>query len=77
MADDRLEAIVAEVLSVENPITDETGAETEPAWDSLAQLEILISVEEEFGIKFTAEEMANATSVGLIRQLIDGRTSAV
>jgi acyl carrier protein len=75
MADDQLEAIVAEVLSVEHAVTDATGADTEHAWDSLAQLEILISVEQEFGVQFSAEEMATATSVGKIRQLIASRTS--
>ena len=76
MPDDRLETLVGEILSIEHPVTDNTGAGSEPAWDSMAQLEILISVEEVFGVKFSADEMANATSVGMIRQLIGDRTPA-
>lgn len=73
MAEDRLVAIVTEVLNVEHTVTDETGADTEEAWDSMAQLEIMISVEEEFGLSFSADEMAEATSVGRIRAMVGER----
>jgi acyl carrier protein len=76
MTPDRLQALVAEILDIERVVTDDTGPETEPTWDSLAQLEILITVEEAFGVKFTAEEIADARSVGYIRQLIGERGSA-
>jgi acyl carrier protein len=75
MSGDRLEALVAEILDIEHAVTDDTGSETESTWDSLAQLEILITVEEVFGVKFSAEEIANARSVGYIRQLIGERRS--
>jgi acyl carrier protein len=73
---DRLAELVAEILDAEQPISDSTGADTEPNWDSLAQLEILITVEEIFGVKFSAEEIAGANSVARIRELLAERASA-
>ena len=73
MGADRLTALVTQILSVEHPVTDSTGPDTEPAWDSMAQLEILLSVEETFGVKFSADEIADVRSVGQIRQLIGER----
>ena len=71
---DRLEELVTEILDAERSVSDATGADTEPNWDSLAQLEILITVEEAFDVKFSAEEIAGANSVGRIRQLLAERT---
>ena len=41
-----------------------------PDWDSLAQVKIVIALEEEFSIKFTTNEVAEMACVGdLLRAL--------
>jgi acyl carrier protein len=40
------------------------------AWDSLAQVKLVIAIEEEFGVKFTIDQVANTNSVKEFRDLI-------
>ena len=39
-------------------------------WDSFKQIEIIIAVEQQFGIKFRTQEMDNLASVGDLARLI-------
>ncbi len=40
------------------------------AWDSLAHVKLIIALEEEFGAKFTIDQVANIKSVAEIRQVL-------
>jgi len=40
----------------------------EPAWDSLAHVELLFALEDEFGIRFDRDELG---SMGSLRDLVD------
>lgn len=40
------------------------------AWDSLAHVKLIISLEEELGVKFTVDQVANLKSVAELRQLL-------
>jgi acyl carrier protein len=39
-------------------ISDELSPRNLPAWDSLAQVKLLLALEEEFGVQFTTAEAA-------------------
>jgi acyl carrier protein len=39
-------------------------------WDSLAQVKLIIGIEEEFGVKFTIDQVANIGSVDEFRKLL-------
>lgn len=41
---------------------DSVKRESEPGWDSLKHVELILMVEENFGIQFTEEEMATLRS---------------
>jgi len=45
-------------------ISDETTAKDIEDWDSLVQINLIIQIENEFGIKFTLEEVEKLARVG-------------
>jgi acyl carrier protein len=64
--DDRLIATVASALRVPtSTLTLETGPGDLPAWDSLAQINVVSEIESEFGVSIPIEQ------VGEIRHIRD------
>jgi acyl carrier protein len=55
-------------------LTPEFSAKDVPDWDSFKQIEIIIAVEESFGIKFRTREMDNLNNVGDLARLIVSKT---
>lgn len=51
-------------------LTDETTAKDIDDWDSLAHLELISTVEEEFKIRFTLGEVNSFANVGEMRNCI-------
>ena len=63
-----VEAVVAQSLGLPlAQVNDDSGPQSLPTWDSVTHLDILLSVEVEFGIKFTADEMITLLSVSAIK----------
>lgn len=52
-----------------------TTAEDVPGWDSLANVELMVEIEEEFGIRFRTGEVADLASVGDLAELIARRAA--
>lgn len=64
-----IEEKVKEILEVllEHKIDDTNiSQENEEIWDSLKHLEILVTIEEEFGIKFADEDIPKLNSMNTI-----------
>jgi len=61
--DTRLQSVFREVFD-DNSLTlsGDFSPATHADWDSVRHVELLIAMEEEFGIKFTTEEAASAAS---------------
>lgn len=73
-----LEEVVAGVLKQSSDsVTDETSPKTVSAWDSLRHIELVMTVEEAFGVSFPPAEVMTMTSVGEIRQLLQQKGIAV
>jgi acyl carrier protein len=69
--DDRLRAVIAAVFGVDSAtLKDSDSPKTIGAWDSVAHLELIFALEAEFGVQFSADEIATLTSVGVIRDRI-------
>ena len=61
----RIQSVFREIF--DNPsltIFDDMSAKDIAEWDSLAQVKIVIALEEEFSIKFTTNEVAEMACVG-------------
>lgn len=67
--DRRFRDVIQAVLDVDsNAITDSDSPRSIPKWDSVTHLQLMLALEEEFGIQFSPEEMAQLSTIGLIRQ---------
>ena len=60
-------SVFARVLEVDEDIVNaESNQDNLPSWDSLKHLELILAIEEEFGITFPLEEIGNLLSYKLI-----------
>ncbi len=72
MTFDRVRKIVSNLMHVPlNEITVSSSPATIQSWDSLQHLNLVLSLEETFGMQFAPEETIRILSVGTIVQLIE------
>lgn len=75
--DDKLKQVMATVLRVPaGEIDDDTSTDTIAAWSSLAHLDLIIAVEEEFGVVIPDDEVGDLTSYRLLRLTVDEQVAA-
>jgi len=75
-------AILAKLATVfrdvfDNPALDiqrHTSAKDVPGWDSFAHINLVVSVEEAFGVRFTTREIGAFTCVGDVVDLLAVKT---
>jgi acyl carrier protein len=67
----RLLSTIATVLDVDaSVLSDEVSPGSIEAWDSLNHLNIAMAVESEFGVSFSAQQVMDMGSIGLIREAL-------
>ncbi|MGK2940028.1 MAG: acyl carrier protein [Solirubrobacteraceae bacterium] len=67
----RLRETLASVLELDvAEITDDTSPDTVEAWDSLAHLNLILAIEQEFDVTIPDEEAAELSSLALLRIVI-------
>ena len=69
--DSRLNRVFREVF--DDPgfqVQDDLSRRNLAAWDSLAHVKLIIALEEEFGIKFTIDQVANVQSVAELKTIV-------
>jgi acyl carrier protein len=70
---ERTKRIVASVLRLDPAvIADDARSEDVAGWDSLAQIEIMLALERELGVRIPAEAMLELTSLPAIAEFVDG-----
>jgi acyl carrier protein len=68
----RLQRVFREVFDDDALIiTPETSYETLKGWDSMAQVKLIMALEEEFGIKLSTDEVVEAASVEAIEAILN------
>lgn len=74
---DRLQRVFRETLDRDRMrITLETTQQHTPEWDSMAQVNLIMSIEQEFDVQFTSREIGELTSVAAIVRLLDQKLGA-
>ena len=74
---EKIELIFRDVFFDENlEITDSTSPVELEEWDSLAQINLLIAIENEFNIKFSLDDAQKINSVGDILSIIDSKKNS-
>jgi acyl carrier protein len=65
--------ILADTLGVDvATVSDATSMENTPQWDSVAHLNLVLSLEKSFGLRFTPDEFMEMQSVVAIRRILAG-----
>jgi acyl carrier protein len=68
---------VADVFEVTiESVRPESSPDTIESWDSLRHLNLVLTLEQEFGVQFTPEEIEQLLSVELIEALLDEKLKA-
>ena len=69
--DDALKTLMATVLGVSADSIDEaTSMDTVASWDSIKHMNLVLAIEEEFGVTIPDEDAANITSYPLIKLVL-------
>lgn len=75
MLDERLKEIVQDVLGDDRLELDEhTTAKDVPGWDSLAHINIMVSVETEYGVSFTTDQLSRFRDLGELQGFLHRAT---
>lgn len=70
----KLQEIFRDIFDDEElEIFDEMNAEDLEDWDSLTHIQLIVEIEQEFGIKFTTEEVSESKNVGEFIELINSK----
>jgi len=74
----KLNELIASVLHLPvNSIVDPLTMSEVETWDSLQHMNLIASLEQEFGVEFTFEEIVSMQSVTIIKQVLRGKGVAV
>ena len=64
----RVDEIIGSIFGCDpSALKDTDGPDSMDSWDSVSHIMVLSALEDELGIKFSDEQMANIHSVGEIR----------
>lgn len=70
--EETLKDVLAVVLGIPaDSISDDTSMDTVASWDSIKHMNLVLAIEEEFGISIPDEDAANITSYPLIRLVLN------
>jgi acyl carrier protein len=69
---DRLTSVFRDVFDSPELEIDDLSRANFPAWDSLAQVKLVIGIEEEFDVKFTIDQVAKINSVKEFQTFLSG-----
>lgn len=74
----RLKSVVSSVLGVDpKDIGEDSSSDSIEGWDSVKQMNLVLAIEDEFGVTIPDSESANITSYPLIRivvsELLEGK----
>lgn len=60
----------------EGPVSRELTAKAVPQWDSLGHVQLMVLVEQTFGIRFSADQVGKFRHVGDLVDAIDAKLAA-
>jgi acyl carrier protein len=70
--DEKLQDIFRTVMEDDDLVlTDDLTAAGVPAWDSVAHVSLMFSIESEFGLQFEEDQLRSFDNVGELRRFIE------
>jgi acyl carrier protein len=75
---DSVRSLVARVTGAPlEAIDDESGPDTVSGWDSFSHIDLTLSLEFEFGVSFSPEELLDLVSVKIIKLVLQEKGVAL
>ena len=72
LSDEQLKTVLASMLDIDAAAIDsETSTDTVPQWDSVRHMNLVIALEESFGVTIPDDEVATLTSYPIIKATIE------
>lgn len=72
--EEKIRKILADTFRVKvEDINSETTIDNIDTWDSLTHMEFVANLEEDLGIEFDGDEIADMTSVSAIEKIVTGK----
>jgi len=70
---ERIYSVVGRVMEVPvEELTAESSPENVALWESLRHMNLMMALEEEFGVRFTDEQIMDMVNVGTICKTVSG-----
>ena len=70
----RVQSIASDILNLPGlELAEDTTAQDVPGWDSLTHVQIIVGVEQAFGIRMTSTEVAQLENTGSLVDVIQAR----
>ena len=69
--EDKIKEVLAEIFGEE--ISDDFYKESTDKWDSLTHLDLIVKLEEEFGVSFTPDEIGSIESYQDIKKILNDK----
>jgi acyl carrier protein len=77
MIDEKIKQVMATVFEIEvDSITDDASPDTIEIWDSLHHMNLVVALEEEFGVAFDDEQIGELLNFKLIKLAISELTKS-
>ena len=71
---DRVREIAADVLQVDRgALSGESSPQSVESWDSVKHLNLVLALEEQFGMQFEPDEMDGMKSIGAIAEMLSAK----
>lgn len=68
----QLEEVFREVFNHDDlMLTDATTAKDIPEWDSVAHINLMFSIEQAFGVRFSGNELAEFKNIGELKAFLN------
>ena len=67
----KMSEVFRRVFNNDIVLSDDTTAREVPEWDSLAHIGLIIEIEDEFGLKFTVDDISDLKNVGQMIALVE------
>ena len=68
---DRVADVFAQVLKLSpESLRDETSPDNTPPWDRLQAMNLVMAIEDEFGVRLSTKEIASMRSIGIVKKVL-------
>ena len=70
----RVEKVFSEVLGMSpDTINDATSPDNTPQWDSMAAMNLVVAIEDEFDVRLSTAEIVSMRNVAIVKKVLTGK----